>query len=143
MTPDRLELTLAADPLVLGLLRRRMMRFLEVAGAGEVDRFEITLGVCEAASNAIEHAYGPGDADFGVEASVTEGQVTVAVTDSGNWRDAREPVGELPGARGRGLRIIEGLMDTVDVSRGERGTTVTMRRRLGARGDAVTSAGDR
>jgi anti-sigma regulatory factor (Ser/Thr protein kinase) len=58
-------------------------------------------------------------------------------------RDAREPAGELPGARGRGLRIIEGLMDTVDVSRGERGTTVTMRRRLGARGDAVTSAGDR
>jgi anti-sigma regulatory factor (Ser/Thr protein kinase) len=67
----------------------------------------------------------------------------VAVTDSGSWREGREPVGELPGARGRGLGIIEGLMDTAEVAPGPRGTTVTMRRRLGARGDAVRGAGNR
>ena len=37
-------------------------RFLHAAGADELETYEITLTVCEAAGNAIEHAYGPGDA---------------------------------------------------------------------------------
>ena len=43
-------------------LRRRLGRFLHAAGASEIEAYEITLAVCEAAGNAIEHAYGPGDA---------------------------------------------------------------------------------
>jgi anti-sigma regulatory factor (Ser/Thr protein kinase) len=48
------------------------------------------------------------------------------VRDTGSWRDKR---GE---HRGRGLSIIEQLMDHVDVTAEESGTVVTMRRRLAA-----------
>ena len=47
------------------------------------------------------------------------------VSDRGHWRERR-------GAhRGRGLKIIEGLMDEVEVSTEQEGTVVRMRRRLG------------
>ena len=46
--------------------------------------------------------------------------------DFGSWRAKR---GE---HRGRGLSIIEELMDEVNVERHDRGTSVTMRRRVGA-----------
>ena len=51
-------------------LRRRLARFLHAAGADDAETYEITLTVCEAAGNAIEHAYGPGDATFDVEAQL-------------------------------------------------------------------------
>ena len=59
---DHLDLTLPAEPEVLARLRRRLARFLHAAGASEEETYEITLTISEAAGNAIEHAYGPGDA---------------------------------------------------------------------------------
>ena len=44
--------------------------------------------------------------------------------DHGGWRDPRGV------NRGRGLPMMEALMDSVDVRRDERGTTVALRRRL-------------
>jgi anti-sigma regulatory factor (Ser/Thr protein kinase) len=127
---DRLELTLPAEPESLVGLRRRLGRFLNAAGASEDEAFEITLTISEAAGNAIEHAYGPGDASFVVEARVQDGEIVASVRDSGSWREQRDH------QRGRGLRIIEGLMDDVDVERATTGTVVTMRRRLGQRAAA-------
>ncbi|MEX2196997.1 MAG: SpoIIE family protein phosphatase [Thermoleophilaceae bacterium] len=119
-----LTLSLPAEPEALAGLRRRLGRFLLAAGASAQERYEITLTISEAAGNAIEHAYGPGDARFEVEAALDGGVVVVAVRDSGRWRDRRDE------HRGRGLRIIEGLMDQVQVAREPGGTTVRMRRRL-------------
>jgi anti-sigma regulatory factor (Ser/Thr protein kinase) len=99
-------------------------------GATPDESFEITLTISEAAGNAIEHAYGPGDAVFFVEASVDDGEVVASVRDTGSWRDQRDQ------QRGRGLTIIEGLMDDVEVTRGPGGTIVRMRRRLGQRAAA-------
>ena len=87
------------------------MRFLHAAGASEIESYEITLTVCEAAGNAIEHAYGPGDASFDVEACRGGRELVAEVRDRGRWRERR---GE---HRGRGLKIIEGMMDEVDVCR--------------------------
>ena len=81
--------------------------------------------VCEAAGNAIEHAYGPVDATFDVEVSFENGTLLAVVRDRGSWRERRGT------HRGRGLNIIEGLMDQVDVSKEQGGTVVRMRRRLG------------
>jgi PAS domain S-box-containing protein len=116
--------TLPAEPESLAGLRRRLGRFLHAAGADDEETYEITLTICEAAGNAIEHAYGPGDATFDVEASLDADQLVATVSDRGNWRDRR-------GAhRGRGLNIIEGLMDDVEVSTEADGTVVRMKRRL-------------
>jgi PAS domain S-box-containing protein len=122
---ESVHFTLPAEAESLPGLRRRLSRFLHAAGADDIETYEITLTICEAAGNAIEHAYGPGDATFDVEASFDSDELTATVTDRGHWRERR-------GAhRGRGLSIIEGLMDQVEVSREQGGTVVRMRRRLG------------
>jgi PAS domain S-box-containing protein len=123
---ELISLTLPAEPGSLAVLRRRLARFLHATGASEAEQYELTLTICEAAGNAIEHAYGPGDATFDVEVTFAGGELVATVRDTGSWRDKR---GE---HRGRGLSIIEQLMDHVDVAADESGTVVTMRRRLAA-----------
>jgi PAS domain S-box-containing protein len=120
-----ISLTLPAEPGSLAQLRRRLARFLHATGATELEQYEITLTICEAAGNAIEHAYGPGDATYEVDVRFDAGELTAVVRDSGSWRDKR---GE---HRGRGLGIIEDLMDDVAVERADGGTLVRMRRRVG------------
>ena len=121
-----ISLTLPAEPGSLARLRRRLARFLHATGASELEQYEVTLTICEAAGNAIEHAYGPGDASFDVEVAFNSGELTASVRDSGSWREKR---GEF---RGRGLNIIEDLMDDVKIERHDVGTVVRMRRRLSA-----------
>jgi anti-sigma regulatory factor (Ser/Thr protein kinase) len=123
---DRLSLTLAAEPASLARLRRRLARFLHATGASEAEQYEVTLTICEAAGNAIEHAYGPGDASYEVDVTFASGELVVAVRDTGSWREKRDEL------RGRGLGIMEELMDQVEVAAGSQGTVVTMRRRLAA-----------
>jgi anti-sigma regulatory factor (Ser/Thr protein kinase) len=128
VSAERISLILPAEPEALGGLRRRLARFLHAVGASEEESYEITLTISEAAGNAIEHAYGPGDARFEVEAALEGGEVVALVRDTGSWREQRGV-----DQRGRGLRLIEGLMDHVEVSTGSDGTVVRMRRRLGSR----------
>jgi PAS domain S-box-containing protein len=121
---EAMQVSLPAEPESLAGLRRRLARFLHAAGASELESYEITLTICEAAGNAIEHAYGPADASFEVEARLEEDQLLATVRDRGSWRERR-------GAhRGRGIQIIEGLMDDVEVEAEPQGTVVRMRRRL-------------
>ena len=61
-----------------------------------------------------------------VEVTFASGEIMATVRDSGTWRDKR---GE---HRGRGLNIIQELMDDVQVAAQDDGTVVTMRRRLAA-----------
>jgi PAS domain S-box-containing protein len=121
---DRISLMLPAEPASLEGLRRRLARFLHATGADATEQYEVMLTICEAAGNAIEHAYGPGDATFEVEVALADGELVATVRDSGNWRERRNE------HHGRGLSIIEKLMDDVNVTAGAEGTVVTMRRRL-------------
>lgn len=128
VAPGTLVMHVAADPSALAPLRRRMGRFLLAAGASGQELFDITLAVGEAAMNAIEHAYGPADAEFDLEARAEGALVSVTVSDRGAWRSRRGT------ERGRGLSIIEGMMDEVEVTRAEAGTSVRMQFRLGVDG---------
>jgi len=121
---DSLRLTVDADPSALAALRRTIFRWLEEASANPIEAFELTVACCEAASNAMEHAYGPDVATFQVEAVVRDREVEMCVTDQGSWRPPRGS------DRGRGLLVIKAFTDTVTVDRAAQGTTVTLRRRL-------------
>jgi PAS domain S-box-containing protein len=121
-----MKLSLPAEPESLSVLRRRLGRFLHAVQASDEAAFEVMLTVCEAAGNAIEHAYGPMDATFDVEVSFENGTLLAVVRDRGSWRERRGK------HRGRGLKIIEGLMDDVEVTSEPDGTVITMRRRLAA-----------
>jgi len=122
--PERLSTRWPANADALGGLRHLLRRWLAGHGAGPDETYDITVAVQEAAANAVEHAYAPGMAAFSVDAENREGLVVVTVTDRGNWRDAR---GE---NRGRGLPLMRGLMESVDVEPADGGTSVVLRRTL-------------
>jgi anti-sigma regulatory factor (Ser/Thr protein kinase)/putative methionine-R-sulfoxide reductase with GAF domain len=122
--PVDLRLQLPADPKTLADVRRIMRRWLRERGAEGDDVNEITLAVGEACANAVEHAYSPGPAWFELEATEFDGEVTIAVRDTGRWREAR---GE---NRGRGLKIIDAAMGDVELTPTGAGTEIVMCRRL-------------
>jgi serine phosphatase RsbU (regulator of sigma subunit)/anti-sigma regulatory factor (Ser/Thr protein kinase) len=121
---ESLELDLAADADVLAGLRRGVREWLEDAGADREETADIVLAACEAAANAVEHAYGPGEASFTVSARIADGEVTIEVRDRGTWRPQRDK------KRGRGLGVMRETMDDVEVDTGAEGTNVRLRRRL-------------
>jgi anti-sigma regulatory factor (Ser/Thr protein kinase) len=109
------------------VMRRLLGRWLDEAGATRRDVDDLTLASAEAAANSIEHAYGlaPGVVELRASAE-GEGRVTVAIRDFGNWRPPRGT------HRGRGLMLMEGLTDAVEVLHSDEGTTVELSRRIGA-----------
>jgi anti-sigma regulatory factor (Ser/Thr protein kinase) len=78
------------------------------------------LAVCEAATNAIEHAQRPTQPYFDLVVEEREGLVVVVVRDHGRWRD-----GQVGPHRGRGLVIMRAVAD-VTVRTDQHGTTVTL-----------------
>jgi len=120
--PAELRMWLRADPRVLADVRRALRRWLRDRGADERSSNEIVLAVCEACTNAIEHAYSPAPAHFELRARADGELLEIVVTDSGQWRP---PHGE---HRGRGLKIIDDAMDEVQLNTNERGTRIVMRR---------------
>ena len=121
---ERLELELPAEPGSLAVMRRSFQDWMRRLEVEERAGYDLLVALGEAAANAVEHAYGPSEARFRVEAWVEAGDVVVAVRDEGQWRPARGS------HRGRGLAMMRDLMDDVEVESDERGTVVTMRRRV-------------
>jgi serine phosphatase RsbU (regulator of sigma subunit)/anti-sigma regulatory factor (Ser/Thr protein kinase) len=121
---EPLSLELPAGSETLRPLRRSLRTWLRSAGATDDEIYDLTLAANEAAANAAEHAYGPVDATYEVDATLADGVVEIEVRDSGRWRPPRDS------DRGRGLPLMEGLTDELDVERGDDGTVVRMRRRL-------------
>jgi GAF domain-containing protein/anti-sigma regulatory factor (Ser/Thr protein kinase) len=120
-----LRLRLPAEPTVLSGMRHSMRDWLAAAGADGDDTYDVLVATTEAAANAVEHAYGPGDAMFEVEArAIRGGQVTVVVRDRGQWRPPRGH------NRGRGTLLMQQMMDDFEVTTGEMGTEVRMSKRL-------------
>lgn len=108
-------------------VRRLLRRWLHTRGAADDEIYDIVVACQEACANAVEHAYGPGDHSFELLATCDGGRVRLVVSDSGRWRPPR---GE---HRGRGLAMMRGLMDAVEITRDDRGTAVTLERTLGDR----------
>jgi anti-sigma regulatory factor (Ser/Thr protein kinase) len=122
---DSLDLTLSADPGVLSSMRQSLRGWLSAVGADEDERYDVLVAATEAAANAVEHAYGPVDATFRLEAHAGgEGAVTLIVRDEGSWRPPRGH------NRGRGTLLMQQLMDEFEVTTGDAGTVVRMSKRL-------------
>ena len=88
---------------------------------------EITTACGEAATNAIEHAGSGGGQPFEVLGRLEGRQVDITVRDYGAWRPPRE------GDQGRGLSLMQALMDSVEVTPTHEGTSVRLRRTLNGR----------
>ena len=121
---ERIEITLRAEPESLAQMRRTIGRWLRAAGAEDATTYEALVATGEACANAIAHAYPPGEASYVVEGRRREDAIEVRVRDFGSWRPPRS------GSGGRGLKLMEELMDEVEIERETAGTTVRMRRSL-------------
>lgn len=119
-----LDVLWPARPDRLAVLRRLLDRWLREAGATDEECYEVVVCCSEAVTNAVEHAYGPGEAQFQVTCDLTDGSVSLMVRDWGSWREARGR------DRGRGLDLVGALMDESRVEHSDAGTQVWMRRRL-------------
>jgi integral membrane sensor domain MASE1/anti-sigma regulatory factor (Ser/Thr protein kinase) len=120
-----LALRIPAHPQRLFAVRRSLARWLAVSGVDTDVADDILLACGEACSNAIQHAYGPGDGSVEIDAHIEGGTLELLVRDFGRW-SARTS------GRGRGLKMIEACVDTVTIEQKESGTQVTMRRGIRA-----------
>lgn len=127
---ERVKLRLNADPRSVGVVRRALRRWLEDSGVSAGDAHDVLLACGEACSNAVEHAYSAAAADFEASFAREDGSITITVRDFGSWREGRGA------ARGRGLGLMQALMDEVKVEPGPEGTLVTLRRRVAGDGAA-------
>lgn len=119
---EPLVIRLPALPASVGSLRRALRKWLQGAGVGDEEVFDITVASGEAVSNSIEHAYGLGEGDIELEAAMANGEVAITVRDYGRWRAARDS------DRGRGFNMMRELMDDVDINSAPGGTEVRLKR---------------
>ncbi len=126
-SPGPFDLELDSVPTVLASVRRELGSWMGSLGAGREDIEAVQIACHEACANAVEHARGSKRSSFSVRAGVENGELVVTVRDAGSW--VERPDGALP-HRGRGVTLMNALMDSVTITPGEEGTAVRLARRL-------------
>jgi serine phosphatase RsbU (regulator of sigma subunit)/anti-sigma regulatory factor (Ser/Thr protein kinase) len=121
-----LDLSVPARPKELSRLRHLLRRWLADRGATDDDCSAFAIAATEALANAIEHAYGPGDATIDVRIDQVADVITVTVSDNGSWREPQHT------NRGQGIMLMRKFMDDVEIAKLEGGTVVQLRRAVGA-----------
>ncbi|HET9254830.1 MAG TPA: SpoIIE family protein phosphatase [Pseudonocardiaceae bacterium] len=126
--PAPFTATVPAEASQLAALRRSLASWLTAAGVDSSTAATILIASGEACANAIEHAcqFDP-SRTFQITAACRDGTIEVVVRDTGQWIPFR-PAPHNP--RGRGIQIMNGLMDTVTIERTEGGTAVRLTKRL-------------
>ncbi len=123
-----LSLRLPAALSALPVVREQLRHWLESEGATKDEVHDIVLASWEACANAMEHPMGPTAKEISLHAKESDREVQVSVRDSGLWLERSRVARE---GRGFGIRLIEALMDDVEIERNPRETVVMMRRHLG------------
>ncbi|WP_433262921.1 ATP-binding protein [Actinosynnema sp. CS-041913] len=120
------------DAGLLAAVRAGLDTWLIDVGVSEDDRYDLVIAVNEAVSNAVEHAYPPGEPGLvKVEAEARpDGDVRVVVVDEGRWRVPPVTLSD----RGRGLLLMRESVDEVRIERAPDGTRVTLVLRPGRSG---------
>jgi serine/threonine-protein kinase RsbW len=124
---DSFSVTVARLPAALTLVRWWLRSWLERSGIDPRVAADVTLACSEACANAVEHPVDPSRHALEVQATRTPAGIELAVRDFGTWR----PRDGDPTTRGRGLRMMQELMDESEVVCGENETTIVMRRKHG------------
>ena len=141
VAPDRTlgeparELVLPNEPSRVPEVRAFVASFLADVRAPVEISSEILLAVGEAAANATRHGRSPeGRSEMRVYCAIEGPSVSVTIADDGPGFDPEKvAAAELPdrfSSGGRGLYLMRALMDEVEVEPGERGTKVTMFRKI-------------
>lgn len=111
------------SPRTLPSLRRHLVSWLRRRAGDEVGRQadDVVLACWEAMANVLDHAYHGRPGLIDVRARIDEDVLVVTVADQGRWTS----VTERPD-RGRGLRLIQALVDGLDMRSTDDGTVITL-----------------
>jgi PAS domain S-box-containing protein len=123
-TPSELDVRLEGARDDLAALRDELRVWLGRQNVGRRQAEDVILACSEATANAMEHAYGNREGPIEIRGRREPDRVVVSVADSGRWRPPRED------ERGRGLGVIDAMMDRVDILKRADGTEVRMVRLL-------------
>jgi len=118
---------LVAEDIASAVAREALRSWLHplAARVGDVD--VLLHAVTELVDNVADHAYGRDGGLVEVTAHLRDdGVVEIVVHDHGRW--ARRPA--TTEGRGLGLAMVRGLVDDLEVTRNDDGTTATVRHRL-------------
>ena len=114
-------------------MRKALRAYLSEQALDAKVVYDVVLAADEAFTNAVSHA-GGADHLIRVSACVSQSEAAVEVQDSGGGftlrRSGPRSVPDVRRANGRGVFLIESMMDEVSVRSGPRGTIVRMVRRL-------------
>jgi anti-sigma regulatory factor (Ser/Thr protein kinase) len=120
------KVTLPANPAVLFAFRHSLREWLQSVYLDAQPRDQLVLAVHEAVVNGMEHGV---DGRPVVVSGCRQGcDVIVEVSTSGSWTQAAGPA-ELLDERGRGLALMRGLLDALEIL--VEGELVTLRLRVG------------
>jgi PAS domain S-box-containing protein len=125
--PAELRVRLTGPRDDLSAVRDELRVWLGRQDVGRRQAEDVILACSEAVANAIEHAYGSRDGPVEVRGRREPDRVVVAVADSGRWRAPHE------NERGRGLGVIDAMMDRVEILKRSDGTEVRMVRQVPGR----------
>jgi serine/threonine-protein kinase RsbW len=127
-----LALTLPRDEQTVPVARPIVRNAMEQVGVEETCIYDVELALSEACTNVLLHS-GPGD-QFVVRLDLEDRRGLIRVIDVGHGFDSSRPPAEAPtpeAEQGRGLRLMQALVDRVDLtSRPEAGTIVTLEKVL-------------
>jgi anti-sigma regulatory factor (Ser/Thr protein kinase) len=116
-------LSLEAEASSLGPMRKALRAWLADVGADQIA--DVVLAVDEAVANAIEHSGLSSHGEITVEAHVVGTILHIEVCDHGVWK---EPTRD--DTRGRGLIIMNAVMDAVSIEHRVNDTRIVMARQL-------------
>jgi anti-sigma regulatory factor (Ser/Thr protein kinase) len=126
--PQPLVLTLPAEPASLSVGRGRLRDWLTAAGVDAEARADVLLAVGEATANATEHSVvcAAEPVEMTVIARCDGPGLRLTVSDNGSWK----PASVTSGHRGHGVHLMKALVNSVELTMGSNGTTVTMVKEL-------------
>ncbi|MCE3556007.1 ATP-binding protein [Pseudonocardia sp. RS11V-5] len=127
-----------ANPAQLAVIRRELVGWLAPLGLSTEQKDDVVLAVDEAVANAVRHAY-PEGRTGDVELTLwTEGEaLCIEITDHGSWRPARGEGGTVTSDErgGRGILLMQHMVETVLVHFDGRGSRVLLRHNFGRPAD--------
>lgn len=136
----RMTLDLPCGKKSLARARSKVLKFARDCGF-HFEAEDVALAIQEALKNIIQHAC-PADNNMHLECRVDGDRLLVEVSDIGTGFDVPEVTGAEANpmaSHGRGLRLIRGLMDRVNITSEHEGTLVRMEKK---RGDSRPGRGE-
>lgn len=134
MAQIELQLTLPRDARFVGILRRVTASLLQGLDVPEESVDDVTVALSEACGNVIQHARGT--EEYGVRLSVEADHCSIEVRDLGPGFDASTlaegpaPLEQVAEAEdGRGIPLLQALMDDLEFVRDDDTTTVRLVKR--------------